>query len=194
MKVRFLPPGLVGLSSWSPCFQLFSQARGRGQTKIFPDHLLHMNISIGEKTMNILFVELFMFSVHKARGEFWAEVKQLWFEVTCESMIWSCWDLSFFGFVFCSNQPFHAAESTSLGSVTNLCFQSRFIFHCNHKTCTLTFFQLKTRDRYINSLKKKCQKESEQNKEKQRRIETLEKYLADLPTLDDIEGQTKQVR
>ncbi|KFV71532.1 Centrosomal protein of 85 kDa-like, partial [Dryobates pubescens] len=54
--------------------------------------------------------------------------------------------------------------------------------------------KLKTRDRYINSLKKKCQKESEQNKEKQRRIETLEKYLADLPTLDDIEGQTKQVR
>ncbi|KFQ03658.1 Centrosomal protein of 85 kDa-like, partial [Leptosomus discolor] len=53
--------------------------------------------------------------------------------------------------------------------------------------------KLKTRDRYINSLKKKCQKESEQNKEKQRRIETLEKYLADLPTLDDIEGQTKQV-
>ncbi|KFW12270.1 Centrosomal protein of 85 kDa-like [Fulmarus glacialis] len=54
--------------------------------------------------------------------------------------------------------------------------------------------KLKTRDRYINSLKKKCQKESEQNKEKQRRIETLEKYLADLPTLDDIEGQTKQIR
>ncbi|KFP41626.1 Centrosomal protein of 85 kDa-like, partial [Chlamydotis macqueenii] len=53
--------------------------------------------------------------------------------------------------------------------------------------------KLKTRDRYINSLKKKCQKESEQNKEKQRRIETLEKYLADLPTLDDIERQTKQV-
>ncbi|NXD76699.1 CE85L protein, partial [Halcyon senegalensis] len=53
--------------------------------------------------------------------------------------------------------------------------------------------KLKTRDRYINSLKKKYQKESEQNKEKQRRIETLEKYLADLPTLDDIEGQTKQL-
>ncbi|NWH65958.1 CE85L protein, partial [Geococcyx californianus] len=54
--------------------------------------------------------------------------------------------------------------------------------------------KLKTRDRYINSLKKKCQKESEQNKEKQRRIETLEKYLADLPTLDDIESQTKQLQ
>ncbi|KFO77171.1 Centrosomal protein of 85 kDa-like, partial [Cuculus canorus] len=53
--------------------------------------------------------------------------------------------------------------------------------------------KLKTRDRYINSLKKKCLKESEQSKEKQRRIETLEKYLADLPTLDDIQGQTKQV-
>ncbi|XP_057279587.1 centrosomal protein of 85 kDa-like isoform X1 [Pezoporus wallicus] len=54
--------------------------------------------------------------------------------------------------------------------------------------------KLKTRDRYINSLKKKCQKESEQNKEKQKRIETLEKYLADLPTLDDIEGQSKQLQ
>uniref|UniRef100_A0A8D0GZ71 Centrosomal protein 85 like n=1 Tax=Sphenodon punctatus TaxID=8508 RepID=A0A8D0GZ71_SPHPU len=54
--------------------------------------------------------------------------------------------------------------------------------------------KLKTRDRYINSLKKKCQKESEQNKEKQRRIETLEKYLADLPTLDDVESQSKQLR
>ncbi|XP_019375763.1 PREDICTED: centrosomal protein of 85 kDa-like, partial [Gavialis gangeticus] len=54
--------------------------------------------------------------------------------------------------------------------------------------------KLKTRDRYINSLKKKCQKESEQNKEKQRRIETLEKYLADLPTLDDIESQSKQLQ
>ncbi|XP_054991875.1 centrosomal protein of 85 kDa-like isoform X2 [Sorex araneus] len=53
--------------------------------------------------------------------------------------------------------------------------------------------KLKTRDRYINSLKKKCQKESEQNKEKQRRIETLEKYLADLPTLDDVQSQSLQV-
>lgn len=55
------------------------------------------------------------------------------------------------------------------------------------------FLQLKTRDRYISSLKKKCQKESEQNKEKQRRIETLEKYLADLPTLDDVQSQSLQV-
>uniref|UniRef100_A0A8C8RF70 Centrosomal protein 85 like n=1 Tax=Pelusios castaneus TaxID=367368 RepID=A0A8C8RF70_9SAUR len=54
--------------------------------------------------------------------------------------------------------------------------------------------KLKTRDRYINSLKKKCQKESEQNKDKQRRIETLEKYLADLPTLDDVERQSKQLQ
>ncbi|XP_069871427.1 centrosomal protein of 85 kDa-like isoform X2 [Dipodomys merriami] len=53
--------------------------------------------------------------------------------------------------------------------------------------------KLKTRDRYINSLKKKCQKEAEQNKEKQRRIETLEKYLADLPTLDDVQRQSLQV-
>ncbi|XP_036984803.2 centrosomal protein of 85 kDa-like isoform X2 [Artibeus jamaicensis] len=53
--------------------------------------------------------------------------------------------------------------------------------------------KLKTRDRYISSLKKKCQKEAEQNKEKQRRIETLEKYLADLPTLDDVQSQSLQV-
>ncbi|CAH6778197.1 Cep85l [Phodopus roborovskii] len=57
-----------------------------------------------------------------------------------------------------------------------------------------TPMQLKTRDRYINSLKKKCQKESEQNKEKQRRIETLEKYLADLPTLDDVQSQSLQLQ
>ncbi|XP_012505999.1 PREDICTED: centrosomal protein of 85 kDa-like [Propithecus coquereli] len=54
--------------------------------------------------------------------------------------------------------------------------------------------KLKTRDRYISSLKKKCQKESEQNKEKQRRIETLEKYLADLPTLDDVQSQSLQLK
>ncbi|KAM6184555.1 centrosomal protein of 85 kDa-like [Rhynchocyon petersi] len=54
--------------------------------------------------------------------------------------------------------------------------------------------KLKTRDRYISSLKKKCQKESEQNKEKQRRIETLEKYLADLPTLDDVQNQSLQLQ
>ncbi|XP_007521082.2 centrosomal protein of 85 kDa-like isoform X2 [Erinaceus europaeus] len=54
--------------------------------------------------------------------------------------------------------------------------------------------KLKTRDRYINSLKKKCQKESELNKEKQRRIETLEKYLADLPTLDDVQSQSLQLQ
>ncbi|KAM7136377.1 centrosomal protein of 85 kDa-like isoform 1-T1 [Molossus nigricans] len=54
--------------------------------------------------------------------------------------------------------------------------------------------KLKTRDRYISSLKKKCQKESEQNREKQRRIETLEKYLADLPTLDDVQSQSLQLQ
>ncbi|XP_006839952.1 PREDICTED: centrosomal protein of 85 kDa-like [Chrysochloris asiatica] len=54
--------------------------------------------------------------------------------------------------------------------------------------------KLKTRDRYISSLKKKCQKECEQNKEKQRRIETLEKYLADLPTLDDVQSQSRQLQ
>lgn len=42
-------------------------------------------------------------------------------------------------------------------------------------------------------MKKKCQKESEQNREKQQRIETLERYLADLPTLEDHQKQTEQV-
>ncbi|XP_051234517.1 centrosomal protein of 85 kDa-like isoform X1 [Dicentrarchus labrax] len=52
--------------------------------------------------------------------------------------------------------------------------------------------KIKTRDRYISSLKKKCQRESEQNQEKQQRIETLEKYLSDLPTLDEVQAQSRQ--
>ncbi|XP_026196693.1 centrosomal protein of 85 kDa-like isoform X2 [Anabas testudineus] len=52
--------------------------------------------------------------------------------------------------------------------------------------------KIKTRDRYISSLKKKCQRESEQNQEKQQRIETLEKYLSDLPTLDEVQAQAQQ--
>ncbi|XP_060907302.1 centrosomal protein of 85 kDa-like isoform X2 [Labrus mixtus] len=52
--------------------------------------------------------------------------------------------------------------------------------------------KVKTRDRYISSLKKKCQRENEQNQEKQQRIETLEKYLSDLPTLDKVQGQATQ--
>lgn len=52
--------------------------------------------------------------------------------------------------------------------------------------------KIKTRDRYISSLKKKCQRESEQNLEKQQRIETLEKYLSDLPTLDEVQAQAQQ--
>ncbi|GAA6218537.1 centrosomal protein of 85 kDa-like isoform X1 [Lates japonicus] len=52
--------------------------------------------------------------------------------------------------------------------------------------------KIKTRDRYISSLKKKCQRESEQSQEKQQRIETLEKYLSDLPTLDEVQAQTQQ--
>ncbi|XP_041420546.1 centrosomal protein of 85 kDa-like isoform X2 [Xenopus laevis] len=54
--------------------------------------------------------------------------------------------------------------------------------------------KIKTRDKYINSLRKKCQKENELNREKQRRIETLEKYLADLPTLDDVQKQSKRLQ
>ncbi|XP_043930302.1 centrosomal protein of 85 kDa-like [Protopterus annectens] len=54
--------------------------------------------------------------------------------------------------------------------------------------------KLKIRDKNVISLKKKYQKESEQNQEKQQRIETLEKYLADLPTLDDVQNQTQQLQ
>ncbi|XP_039981419.1 centrosomal protein of 85 kDa-like isoform X2 [Xiphias gladius] len=52
--------------------------------------------------------------------------------------------------------------------------------------------KIKTRDRYISSLKKKCQRESDQGQEKQQRIETLEKYLSDLPTLDEVQAQAQQ--
>ncbi|XP_037606220.1 centrosomal protein of 85 kDa-like [Sebastes umbrosus] len=52
--------------------------------------------------------------------------------------------------------------------------------------------KIKTRDRYISSLKKKCQRESEHNQEKQQRIEILEKYLCDLPTLDEVQAQAQQ--
>ncbi|KAL2082358.1 hypothetical protein ACEWY4_022176 [Coilia grayii] len=53
--------------------------------------------------------------------------------------------------------------------------------------------KMKTRDRYISSLKKKCQREQEHNLEKQQRIETLEKYLADLPSLDQVQSQAQQL-
>ncbi|XP_029768558.1 centrosomal protein of 85 kDa isoform X1 [Terrapene carolina triunguis] len=54
--------------------------------------------------------------------------------------------------------------------------------------------RVKGRDKHINSLKKKCQKESEQNRERQQRIETLERYLADLPTLEDHQKQNQQLK
>ncbi|XP_069831014.1 centrosomal protein of 85 kDa-like isoform X2 [Dendropsophus ebraccatus] len=54
--------------------------------------------------------------------------------------------------------------------------------------------KIKTRDKYISSLRKKCQKENELNREKQRRIETLEKYVADLPTLDDVQRQCERLQ
>uniref|UniRef100_A0A3P8SNX2 Centrosomal protein 85, like n=1 Tax=Amphiprion percula TaxID=161767 RepID=A0A3P8SNX2_AMPPE len=53
--------------------------------------------------------------------------------------------------------------------------------------------KVKTRDRYISSLKKRCQRETDQNQEKQQRIETLEKYLSDLPTLEEVQVQQQQV-
>ncbi|CAN9507563.1 unnamed protein product [Ophioblennius macclurei] len=52
--------------------------------------------------------------------------------------------------------------------------------------------KIKTRDRYICSLKKKRQRESNQNQEKQQRIETLERYLSELPTLDEVHVGAKQ--
>ncbi|XP_037541220.1 centrosomal protein of 85 kDa-like [Nematolebias whitei] len=52
--------------------------------------------------------------------------------------------------------------------------------------------KIKTRDRYITSLKKKSHRESEENQEKQQRVETLETYLCDLPSLDEVQVQSKQ--
>nr|XP_056702755.1 centrosomal protein of 85 kDa [Euleptes europaea] len=54
--------------------------------------------------------------------------------------------------------------------------------------------RVKARDKHIEHLKKKCQKESEQNREKQQRIETLERYLADLPVLEDHQKQSQQLK
>lgn len=53
--------------------------------------------------------------------------------------------------------------------------------------------KMKAREKYISCLKKKLQKESEQSYERQQRIETLENYLADLPTLDDFQIQSQQL-
>ncbi|XP_042296701.1 centrosomal protein of 85 kDa isoform X2 [Sceloporus undulatus] len=54
--------------------------------------------------------------------------------------------------------------------------------------------RVKARDKHIEQLKKKCQKESEQNREKQQRIETLERYVADLPMLEDHQKQNQQLK
>ncbi|XP_062996185.1 centrosomal protein of 85 kDa isoform X2 [Elgaria multicarinata webbii] len=54
--------------------------------------------------------------------------------------------------------------------------------------------RVKARDKHIEHLKKKCQKESEQNREKQQRIETLERYVADLPMLEDHRKQNQQLK
>lgn len=65
-----------------------------------------------------------------------------------------------------------------------------FFFNMRHHLTR----QIRSRDKHINNLKKKCQKESELKRENQQRIETLERYLADLPTLEDYQSQNKQVR
>ncbi|KAJ7304306.1 hypothetical protein JRQ81_011852 [Phrynocephalus forsythii] len=54
--------------------------------------------------------------------------------------------------------------------------------------------RVKARDKHLEHLKKKCQKESEQNREKQQRIETLERYVADLPMLEDHRKQNQQLK
>ncbi|KAM9724080.1 centrosomal protein of 85 kDa isoform 2-T2 [Menidia menidia] len=53
--------------------------------------------------------------------------------------------------------------------------------------------RIRSRDKHINNLKKKFQKEAELKRENQQRIETLERYLADLPTLEDYQSQNKQL-
>ncbi|KAL4617210.1 centrosomal protein of 85 kDa isoform X1 [Arapaima gigas] len=53
--------------------------------------------------------------------------------------------------------------------------------------------RIRSRDKHISSLKKKCQKECELSRERQQRVETLERYLADLPTQEDHRAQSKQL-
>uniref|UniRef100_A0A672FL92 Uncharacterized protein n=1 Tax=Salarias fasciatus TaxID=181472 RepID=A0A672FL92_SALFA len=48
--------------------------------------------------------------------------------------------------------------------------------------------KIRTRDRYISSLKKKRQREGGLNQERQQRIEILERYLSELPTLHEVHG------
>ncbi|XP_032083518.1 centrosomal protein of 85 kDa isoform X2 [Thamnophis elegans] len=54
--------------------------------------------------------------------------------------------------------------------------------------------RVKSRDKHIEYLKKKCQKELDQNHGKQQRIETLERYVADLPVLEDHRKQSQQLK
>ncbi|XP_026531799.1 centrosomal protein of 85 kDa isoform X1 [Notechis scutatus] len=54
--------------------------------------------------------------------------------------------------------------------------------------------RIKSRDQHIEHLKKKCKKELDQNHEKQQRIEALERYIADLPVLEDHQKQSQQLK
>nr|XP_057939612.1 centrosomal protein of 85 kDa [Doryrhamphus excisus] len=54
--------------------------------------------------------------------------------------------------------------------------------------------RIRSRDKHINNLKKKCQKEMDLKRENQQRIETLERYLADLPTMEDYQSQNKELQ
>ncbi|XP_068179355.1 centrosomal protein of 85 kDa [Antennarius striatus] len=79
--------------------------------------------------------------------------------------------------------------------------ETRRLSDCLKETCERHAEEMKkqeerirSRDKHINNLKKKCQKESELKRENQQRIETLERYLADLPTLEDYQNQNKQLQ
>ncbi|XP_068612478.1 centrosomal protein of 85 kDa [Brachionichthys hirsutus] len=79
--------------------------------------------------------------------------------------------------------------------------ETRRLSDCLKETCERHAEEMKkqeerirSRDKHISNLKKKCQKESELKRENQQRIETLERYLADLPTLEDYQSQNKQLQ
>ncbi|KAI2652205.1 Centrosomal protein of 85 kDa-like [Labeo rohita] len=59
----------------------------------------------------------------------------------------------------------------------------------------LSEFLKQNTQKYTEDIKKLEEKrEQEQNQEKQQRIETLEKYLADLPSLDEVQTQAQQLQ
>lgn len=84
----------------------------------------------------------------------------------------------------------HKWEKMGLNDVMLAHFVYMF-WNSNSVLKVLCCQQIKTRDRYISSLKKKCLRESEQNQEKQQRVETLEKYLSDLLAMGEVQAQSR---